>query len=717
MIGDILVGISFKTMGLVGLVGELDAVDLAAKRAAIAQGLFSGELSKTQAQALRTGLAVDAVSSRMTKMRAAYAGMVAFGGGIAIGAAVNEAAKFQLAMTSAQLATQASAQDFQKMQAMALQMSGVTAQSATTIAQEMTVAAQGGLGVLGAGKLMQLFPILAKFADVQQFMAQGRGHTFNPVDSISYGVQFAHMLGAYTPDKMQNMLEYMTKFLTVQSEEPMRALRQAKYFVPLGKALGMNDEDIFEMLSIMGTTGFLQGRGGSGMGRVLMGAINSVTMTSHLQKAQFNALKDLGILDSAGHNLTLTPDGDKLNYTNFNRIMQADYAKMGPVRYAQDLKAAFGLIASQWMNVLETPWVQEQMGRIRRRFHDLGDDPIGVFFDKLMTNFLPQWQRFMTNFVNLGIAVMLPLLPAFTQAFKFMADAMGALGKILTDNPLLGAGVGVALLVGVGAAALEAAGSLLALRGSILGLSASAGTGAAANTLTGFWATGIGRMVMLLGRYLPYLALLVGIYEIAKNHWDHAKKLDPHGAPVHTRRYVKQLYEGPKTPWDYLEAFLFPNMYPAGWATGHKESLQDFMNQRGMGGFGANEFMGVPGYSSLPFIHSRRGAPTPYRDMLAPLKTAVGDPLQKAINGGVGQSLGETMRVQSKYTTENIVQAIQNLGHTLVDFKDAMNFGTITLVTPDGQKIIQRRLQNHQRTLGGRGGGGNTSNPRVRSGQ
>lgn len=446
---------------------------------------------------------IASVSAAQQKAGTMFAGGVAAAGAIAIGAGIAQAAKFQLAMTGVGLALRASSSQLQSLQQTALQVSDITAQSATTIAQEMGVAATAGLNTLGIGRFQQLFPLLAKFADVQYFMAKSRGQSFSPTEAISYGVQFAHMFQAFTPDRMQTMLEWITKLTTVTAESPQRALNQAKYFVPLGTALGVSMQELFPLIAIMGQTGFLRGRGGTSIGRILLGAINATTLTSHTQSKQERALKALGIIDAQGRNTVLTAQGT-LDWTKLTGILAGDAAKMKPATYAGYLQAGFGTVATQFGAVLNTPAVQKQLDRVRRMMEGLGNDPIGVFFDKIMNDFLPVFQKFVTNFVNLGINLFLPILPQLTTVFASLATTFGNWGTWLGAHPGAAKTIADLLIALTGLAALRFAAGGIGMLANAFGLlrGTAAGVGLFTNALVvldNFAFMGLGQKLVMVG--------------------------------------------------------------------------------------------------------------------------------------------------------------------------------------------------------------------------
>jgi TP901 family phage tail tape measure protein len=486
-------------------------------------------LLSTESATLRADRALSRYQKRIAEVQAAQmragtmvAGGIAVAGAAAIGAGIAQAAKFELAMTTVGLSLRASGDQLRTLQQTALRVSDVTAQSATTIAQEMGIAAQAGLNTLGVQRFNTLFPLLAKFADVQYFMAKGRGQDFAPTEAISYGVQFAHMFQAFTPARMQTMLEWITKLTTVTAESPQKALTQAKYFIPLGTALGLDMKDLFPLLAIMGQTGFLRGRGGTSIGQILLGAINAAALTGHAQSKKRDALIDLGILTRDGRNNVITAGGT-LNWPLLQQILSGDATRMHPDRYVRDVKAAFNTQAAQFQTVMSTPAVQKQIERIRRLMEGLGNDPIGVFFDRMMNNFIPAFQKFVTNFVNLGINLFLPILPELTKDFTDWANVLGKIGTWLGAHPEVAKDIAhIAMALTGFMAARAVAGGLVMLSsafGLLKGGADAVGLARALVFLDNVFLLGIGKRVIAFGSAViglnsPLSTASLGIYSL-----------------------------------------------------------------------------------------------------------------------------------------------------------------------------------------------------------
>lgn len=420
------------------------------------------QLLLTQNQAVKERELFNQRKSQMAELnaqRASVGGQVsglvtagAVGLGLASGAAlvtgVEGAAKLQLAMQTVAEATGATTDQLAKLNAMVLDTSDVTAQSADTIAREMAAAATAGLSSFG--RLYSAFPQIARFVDVQWFRAQSQGRNIDPAELTSIGVQFAHYFQAYSGAALTNMLNDLNRIMFTQPEAMQRLLTQGKYFIPLATRLGMSEPQIMDMLASMGQTGFLRGKGGTGVQNTLLGAINVATMTAHLQGARLKALVDLGLIDSKTGKKTFLDANGNIDTALLFGMLTASAQHMQPTQYIADLSNAFGKQATQFLSVFTGPGVQKQLGYIDAAMKRMGT--VEDFFLKYFGDLIPQTNRLATNFRNLFIAIFQPMLPTITAWFKSLADVLQGLGDFIAAHPKAAMASTIGILSGLGLA-------------------------------------------------------------------------------------------------------------------------------------------------------------------------------------------------------------------------------------------------------------------------
>jgi hypothetical protein len=430
--------------------------------------------------------------------------------------------------------TNASVSQMSTLTAQVLQMSNITSQSALTTAQEMATATKAGLGPYG--RIHTLFPELARFADVQQYLSRGTGQELSAPQAVLYGAQLSHLFQSYSVPAMHQMLEGITNVMRVTAEPLSKLVTQGKYFVPIWRQLvdkggTMTNEQMNDVMAIfasMGQTGLLRNRGGTGIENTLFGAINATMLTGHLQGARAKALVDLGILDPrTGRNRLITAQGT-LDINKEERTLSAAANRLTPAQYMADLQAAMGKQATQFLTVFTSPQVQAQLQTIKRIMAGLGPDPIGTLFKRFSGTLWFSWQLFQTNLQNLGIVMFKPLLPALTNFFTGAANAIGVFTDFLSKHPDIAKGIAIAGVALTGLFGLFAVGGAGMLMVTALGsagpimLAVAGGAAALAVNIAVFW-----KSIDQAREVIPkaWKALTTGWHELALEFQDSWKSL------------------------------------------------------------------------------------------------------------------------------------------------------------------------------------------------
>lgn len=429
-------------------------------------------------QAAGANQKINATKASIMSLRAAALASFAAIGAAMIRDGVDAAAQLQIAMTNVGNATGATRTQLEGLRQTVLSVSGATAQSAVTIAQEMAQFARSS--AFTPAQIQQLFPLVARFADVQ-FLARNA----DPTQSVKLGVQMAHYFKAWDPTSMGVMLDELNRLMNVQGEDMSAVVRQARYFVPMATSLGLSTEQIMQYLALMGQTGFLLGRGGTGMERALLGAINAPALTAHMQAFKSASLLALGMVDASGKPTYLTAGGG-LNFSELMTGLLAAREKFGAADFARMVYSIFGAQGQQLLMTLADPRVSGphgQLDKIRAAMNRQQSivDQQAAFMNTLWG----AWRQFVTNWQNISISVFYPTLPALTHGFKFLAVELGNVVGFLTSHPNLGIGIAVTAFAMVAAAAAGAAITTWQLILAIRALSAAEVGGAAGGAAAG----------------------------------------------------------------------------------------------------------------------------------------------------------------------------------------------------------------------------------------
>jgi hypothetical protein len=457
---------------------------------------------------------VDRITAAMTRLRNAST-MVA--GGIAlIGAAidvygVSQAAKLELAMTGVYSATGASAKQRTQLFDMVTYISGVTAQSAVTIANEAFMAASSGLN--NPDRLRAAFPQIAKAADVLWLSTKGTPKAVDPVNATMQMVKLSHLFGAYSGKPLHDMVDFATRLMMVQPDSLSKVVTQAKYFVPTAIAAGVDlhhipTSDLAMALASMGQTGLLQGRGGTGLARYIEYMMKAPVMTAHLSKNARASMIDLGLFDAQGRNRFLDQHGNfelgaSLHYLGEKFDQWSKAGERG--RFIQDVFGAFLEQGGRFVSTMTLPQVraQQEQNRIAMQRQAPPGKAVETLWDRYMHTTVGAWAYFVTNFQNLWIYTFTPMLPQVTAGLRSLGDAFGWIGKFMQDHPAVASGIAWTITWVTGLSALRfALGMLVKFAGigaffeAVKGLS---GLAIAARALDEMLLAGVGSRILGLG--------------------------------------------------------------------------------------------------------------------------------------------------------------------------------------------------------------------------
>ena len=499
---------------------------MAAWRVAVilnAQMTGSG-FNQLAANALAANRAVNGVNTSLLALKATALSTFAAMGGAMLVHGITAAADLQRAMLGVGIATSTAGTKLEALRRVVMTTSMVTAQDPGTIAGEMAMAARSGMNQ--PAMLAALFPRLAKFADVQMLL---RGT--DPVDAIRSGVSLAHMFKAWDEKRLSHMLDQVNRLMSVQNEPLDRIVAQAKYFVPMATNLHMSIDDIMAYTALMGQTGFLRGRGGSGMGRVLLGAINATAasaITSHAQALRYGALYQLGMIDAHRKPLYVDEKGE----LQFNALMAGlvgARSRLGAVTFGVDVNKVFGTVAEQLLMTIADPTVQKRRAAIVAAMAK--QDDVDTQQAKAMNTFWGAWRRFITDFNAIATNVFYPTLPRLAAELGYVANDFATIANFIFDHPRLGLDIAYTAFATVGGASVAAASSIWLLTRSIWALAGSASAGGIASSARGLSSGVAGGAAGFLSRYAgyagPIAAMGFGAYE-----WNRAIRGQfPNGIP------------------------------------------------------------------------------------------------------------------------------------------------------------------------------------------
>ncbi len=405
----------------------------AATNAATTQvGRLTGAVDAQTVSLMRNQLAAEKAALAHTKFMAKLAGGAALVGAATIGIGLDEAAKLQSALLSVKIATGSG-----QWRGLATQVSSQTAQSATTIAQELAKAASSGL--TNPAQLRAAFPQIARAADV---LYLGPKH-LDPVTAGGQLAQLAHLFGAYHGKALSTMLNKAVALSYVQPEALNRVIMQGKMFIPLALSAGVSTNDIWSQLLTMGQTGFLRGRGGAGIAMIIRYLSGATNITAHMSAARRLALYQLGMFDAAGNLKYKTASGG-LELGAAMEHLYRERTKFSPTAFVGMLLNAFGQQGGRYAAAVMPPAVHEQAAVNIQRMDAIGN--VTKLFNQYMSTFAGKFSLFTTNIKTILTDIFYPLLPGFTSFVGALADQTGRLANFLAQNKQLAELIGVAFV-------------------------------------------------------------------------------------------------------------------------------------------------------------------------------------------------------------------------------------------------------------------------------
>lgn len=412
-------------------------------------------------------------------------------GGLIAGFGIDEAAKFQIAMAVVKNATAATTEQFQKLNAVAIKTAGYTGQSATTMAQELAVAAKG---LNNPNQLIAAFPQIAKAADVAWISS---GKKQDPVEAVKLLTQLAHLFGAFSGPKLAKLMDDAVKLMLLQPEDLQKLVTQGGYFVTSALAAGVDEPTIMRHMAAMGVIGQLRSKGGTGLRAIVDNLVGMEALTGHMAGSKRKAFKTLDIgrgeafqfEDKQGH-LQLEKLESHL-YNIYQHLLKTD-PRHGRGTFEAALRNAFDATGSRLLASLITPTMQARMAQQAK---SMSESPgVDKQWETFNQTFAFVFSKFFTNIRTLIMTVFLPELPELTKFFDGLANSIGHLTDFIVAHP---------------GTAQNIARATIALTGL---LAAAAGLGGATMALQGLKAL---RLVTLLAPVGPAAAVALGTVFIA----------------------------------------------------------------------------------------------------------------------------------------------------------------------------------------------------------
>lgn len=448
---DWLVGVRFLASG--NLSNELASAGRAAERANLTFARSQGLIDKNTLAAQRYKLQMQAINQQHLQFKAMVLGGALAGGFELFKNGIEQAGKFQTAMTSVGLSVVATKQQLTDLSDIVQNLSNTTGQSAVTIAQEMQAAAQNGLN--DPKQLKQLFPKMAKFADV---IWLNSGQKIDPVHAIEQMSQLTHLLGAYRGPAMEQMLDTVAKAKLNSSESLDKFITQAGYFAKIAGASGLTNPQILQQLVAMSQVGLLRGKGGTGLANMLL-ALTDPT------KSQYKGQIDGGLRDRSGKLLFEDAKGhiqfEKMNAYLANMVQHSKNSSETNALLFQ----MFGKQGGRFAATMESQASYEQIQRIKSQMGKQAG--VEGQFQTLQQTYDYQKAHDLRVLQNINMDIWKTVLPEVTTGLGHLGNALVVIDDWIRSHPNFVKHGAESFLIGMGVVTVSLISTLWKLQRSV----------------------------------------------------------------------------------------------------------------------------------------------------------------------------------------------------------------------------------------------------------
>jgi hypothetical protein len=359
---------------------------------------------------------------------------------------LKNSADMQMALVNVQIATNATAAQMDTLRALAYKLGSQTGQSASEVASEFQTLSSA---FAHPADLAKIATPIVNFADVQYFKSGGKASF---AESVQQGTSMAHILGAYTPERMAPILEALTRASYAMPDSLARFQTQLSYYAPVFKGLGVADTDTIMAGTIMDRMGLGRGKGGSALQNIILHAMDSVALTSHVQGKQRKGLEALGLVNADGSSkyYAWNPKDKKNEFDIVGLLTQIDKS-VKKVPEGLTGKAATKWQAGQLANVNAALGLTGERAALAitpeglSTLHDSLEriKASGSILDiqaRLMNTYTGSVKRFTAGLNSLGSAVTAPWVDTLTHEVNQLADGLNTATAWFLAHPDAAAG-------------------------------------------------------------------------------------------------------------------------------------------------------------------------------------------------------------------------------------------------------------------------------------
>lgn len=325
-------------------------------------------------------------------------------------------------------------------------------------------------------KYQAILPAAMRFAEVSEQYGRGDLRT-----SLRAGINYSHMTGRYEEKPLESGLDHLLALALATGDTVAAEQGILKYSVPLGRAAGVDPDDIAALTGFFQVMGFTGTTAGTGVGQLLMGLTTTGgPVAAHLRSPQQKelertfesalhlgpakelhavresrgdkhgaALHELGFTDGAGKPVEGLEPGGKLNEKKFISILETGLGAHTPMEDLELLRNAFTVRGSREAALLSDP---ATVGKLTTFLENMTHPQSARTMQaELQTRPLQQWEQMLANLSNVGNTLATTTLPGLNTMIVGINGLLVGVNEFLKQHQTIATGAAWAALAAAGA--------------------------------------------------------------------------------------------------------------------------------------------------------------------------------------------------------------------------------------------------------------------------
>lgn len=283
-------------------------------------------------------------------------------------------------------------------------------------------------------KFNAIYPVALRGAEVAQMMGLG-----NISDTMPAYMEYAHMTGTYTGPELEKRLNVLRNVATSTNNSASAEERILKYSVPIGRAAGMDPDQVAMLTGFFQQQGFNGSTAGTGLSQLILALNDTGGGLGGLMKkdAHTEALKKMNLVGADGKLSVLDDKGSIDAFKMMNAIVSfAETHSHQEVLSTEH--AAFGVRGERLAGILNTP---EAIAKARTYLNNISNGPSAVEAQGMMgTTTMQLFEQNLARVSDIFNTMGTSVLPQLNTAFEHTATFLGGVNNVARDQPAIAQG-------------------------------------------------------------------------------------------------------------------------------------------------------------------------------------------------------------------------------------------------------------------------------------